>query len=377
MKKTKSIITIIMGVVAFLTSSCSSNTYKIEGTTSGVADGKLVRLSTWGMESQSLDSAIVKDGKFEFTRTYGEAEENYALNLSCVGDETKNEWASLTLYAEPGKTIKAHLDMQDYKKNSISGSPLNDKENAHYQEVNKWSDIIIPLRMKANDPSLTIEERQKADRDADIEYMKLRAIEEQYMLDNADNLIGISKFETIGATFSKKAKQQFMEMVAEKYKNHPALLKEKERMEVEGKTAEGQSMTDLEMETPEGKMVKLSDFTGKTKLTLIDFWASWCGPCRKEMPNIRKIYADYKSQGLGLIGVSLDTDKDKWVNAIAYEKLDYPQMSDLKGWKSAAAPAYNIQGIPFTLLISQDGTIVGRNLHGEELVKRIEDYLAQ
>ena len=374
MKKT---ISFFAAIVSLLMVSCTSNTYKIEGTTNGIADGKMVRLSKWGMESQLLDSTLVKDGKFEFTRTFGELEENYALSISCVGDEEKNQWASITLYGEPGATIKVHLDMEDFKKNSISGSPLNDKENAYNQEINKWSDVIIPLREKANDPSISEEERSQADRDADAEYTKLLKVEEKYLLDNADNVIGISKFETMGPAFSKEAKQQFLEKVNEKYKNHPAVVKERENMEVEAKTAEGQPMADLEMATPEGQNVKLSDLVAKSKLTLVDFWASWCGPCRKEIPSIKKIYADYKGKGLGLVGVSFDSDKDKWLKGIADLKLDYPQMSDLKGWECAASDVYNIHSNPFTLLISQDGTIVGRNLHGEELIKRIEEPLSK
>ena len=98
------------------------------------------------------------------------------------------------------------------------------------------------------------------------------------------------------------------------------------------------------------------------------------GPCRQEIPNIKKIYANYKSRGLGLVGVSFDTDKEKWVKAISDMHLDYPQMSDLKGWQCAASLIYNIQGIPFTLLVSKYGTIIGRNLHGDDLNKRIEEY---
>jgi thiol-disulfide isomerase/thioredoxin len=110
---------------------------------------------------------------------------------------------------------------------------------------------------------------------------------------------------------------------------------------------------------------------GKSKYVLVDFWASWCGPCRAEMPYVVEAYQKYHDKGLEVIGVSFDNDKDAWVAAIGSLKMPWPQMSDLKGWESAAAGAYNIQSIPANVLIDEQGKIVAKNLRGEDLLDKM------
>jgi peroxiredoxin len=121
--------------------------------------------------------------------------------------------------------------------------------------------------------------------------------------------------------------------------------------------------------TPEGKNVKLSDHFGN--YLLLDFWASWCGPCRKENPNVLKAYNKYKSQGFSVFGVSLDRNKEAWMNALAKDSLTWVNVSDLKFWDSAPAKLYNISKIPSNVLIDPSGKIAARNLRGEDLVKKL------
>lgn len=130
---------------------------------------------------------------------------------------------------------------------------------------------------------------------------------------------------------------------------------------------------EIELVSPKGKLIKLSDFKGK--LVLIDFWASWCGPCRKEMPNVIKIYSKFKNKGFEIYGVSLDQDKEKWMEAITKDGINWPQVSDLKYWDNVAARIYNVQGIPYTVLIDKDGKIIAKNLRGQELEKKIAEVL--
>ena len=133
--------------------------------------------------------------------------------------------------------------------------------------------------------------------------------------------------------------------------------------------------TNLTMENPEGQEVSLSDYVGNGKLVLIDFWATWCGPCRREMPNIVSLYDKYKNKGFEIVGVSFDHNAEAWRNGIKQMNMTWPQMSDLKGWQSEGGAVYGISSIPYTILISGDGTIVARNLQGEELYDKIEELL--
>ncbi len=141
------------------------------------------------------------------------------------------------------------------------------------------------------------------------------------------------------------------------------------------KTAVGQTFVDFTMNTPEGKPIKLSDYAGKGKYVLVDFWASWCGPCRQEMPNLVKAYAQYKSKGFEIVGVSLDKDAKSWTGGINKLNITWPQMSDLKYWDCQGAKLYAIRSIPHTVLIDKSGKIIARGLHGEELQAKLAELL--
>ena len=132
---------------------------------------------------------------------------------------------------------------------------------------------------------------------------------------------------------------------------------------------------DFGMETPDGKPIKVSDFVGKNKYTLIDFWASWCGPCRAEMPTVVKAYDEFHEKGLEIVGVSLDSNKNDWVRAIGELQMTWPQMSDLKGWDSFGAQLYNVHAIPTNVLVDQKGRIVAENLRGEYLLQKLATLL--
>jgi thiol-disulfide isomerase/thioredoxin len=127
------------------------------------------------------------------------------------------------------------------------------------------------------------------------------------------------------------------------------------------------------MNNTKGNAISLSSFKGK--YVLVDFWASWCGPCRAENPNVVKAYRKFHSKGLDILGVSLDDEKEKWADAIKKDNLNWAQVSDLKGWQNAAAVLYGVQGIPMNFLIDRQGKIAGKGLRGEDLEKTLEEEL--
>lgn len=147
------------------------------------------------------------------------------------------------------------------------------------------------------------------------------------------------------------------------------------RYDTESRLAVGAVAPEIKLPQPSGDTLALSSLRGK--IVLIDFWASWCGPCRRENPYNTKLYKKWHSQGFEIIGVSLDEDKGRWKGAIATDSLVWRHVSDLKGWGSAPAKIYNVTGIPNTFLLDQNGRILAKGLRGEELGNKLEEIFAK
>ena len=147
----------------------------------------------------------------------------------------------------------------------------------------------------------------------------------------------------------------------------------KEIIDAAKKTALGIKAADFTLNDKDGNPVTLSAYQGK--YLFIDFWASWCGPCRAENPNVANAYRKYHSDQFDILGVSLDDSRDAWLKAVNNDKLEWAQVSDLKAWDSKIVTGYGIKGIPFNMLLDKEGRIIARNLRGPSLDKKLKEIL--
>ena len=163
------------------------------------------------------------------------------------------------------------------------------------------------------------------------------------------------------------------ERLYEKYPHEGMVANLKSKVDAVKNTAVGQMAPEISLNNPEGKEVSLSSLRGK--YVLIDFWASWCGPCRQENPNVVRMYEKYKDKGFEIYGVSLDRDEAAWLRAIEKDGLDWVHVSDLNFWNSTVVPLYNIEGIPMTVLVDKEGKIIAKNLRGPSLEAKLSELL--
>ena len=370
----KKIVFIITSALLFVAcNNLKDNEFLISGTANGIENGKKVFIEVQ-TETGTLakDTAVVTDGKFELK---GITEE---IDLGFIRIE--NEQINLPLILEEGN-ININIVKDSLHKSTLGGTPNNDKFQKFNTESRAISEKVAKFE-KDNGP-----EMQKAQMSNDTvtinkllkEYKKfqneMNDYSKKFIKENPDAYLSVLLLENflMRQYLTPEEIKSYFEGLDKDVKETKSGKKIKTALDSMTAIVIGKPAPNFSAPSPEGKTISLKESLGK--VTIIDFWASWCGPCRAENPNVVALYNEFHPQGLNIIGVSLDKDAAKWKEAIAKDGLIWPHVSNLKFWEDPIAKQYNVQSIPATFILDEKGNIVAKDLRGEELRAKVAALL--
>ena len=364
----------LVALITILLLACqseNSNSPKFIGNAKNVKDSTEVIVYSTSEENNldPVDTVTVQNEKIEFELP---EVDNQRLYLLKVGDLKGN-----VIFINENKDVKASIYKDSLRSSEITSGKNNDLLQEYLGMVQKMGAKMKAMqgdyrsaRMKKElDKAKEIRKKQSEVNDEYIEKQKTLVKENSNSLVALMILSDLYQQKRIPSNESKKLYQSLSADI----QDTPIGKKINEQLEKTSKTDIGEIAPKFSAPNPQGKEVSLEDAMGK--ITLIDFWASWCKPCRIENPNVVKLYNEYHDDGFNIIGVSLDKSKSKWVKAIKDDQLDWYHISNLKAWSEPIAQKYGIRSIPKTYLIDDEGKIIAKNLRGGELREKVAELL--
>lgn len=343
------------------------------------AKGKTIAINSFQNNKMvPLDSATLdKKGKFKLNFKISDPKEFYSLSLSkenyalLILDSTSTE---SKLFFKADSTIIT----KDY---TISGSEESKDILEFTTIVNQFQEELNELKKDYSHP----DSAQVAQLKQQILYKSFTEKRNSFVdnhLNSLALLITTSYFNPQAELDWFKKIEKALSVSVPNSKYHMAITSQIQQIEAASKPQTqpqgiqqdiniGKEFTELNFTDPNGKAITMESLKGN--YVLVDFWASWCKPCRMENPNVVNLYNKYKDKGFSVYSVSLDTDKNRWLNAIEQDNLTWPNhVSDLKGWKTEATQIYQFRGIPYTMLVDPNGKIIATKLRGQQLDRQME-----
>ena len=373
-----------LSFVILLISSCKSEgdgNLKVKGVIKGNTEKQTVFLDAMELDAaapRTLDTAVLQaaDASFTLNGEPTEYEGIYRLRFEKQG--------VFILLVNDRNDLEVKADwknIDNYTTNSAASNSFKQVLKTFNDRLTNIDTMRLALAQAKNNKS-----SDSLQRAMDSSFRAYVTATENYLLNYADTtssaaialyIVGpllrsqleAPRFETVMTSMSKKFSTH--PMVQKTVKGYFDFMQEQQRAQLADFT--GKQAPEFTLPDTEGRRISLSSFRGK--YVLVDFWASWCGPCRQENPNLVNAYNEYKDSNFTVLGVSLDRTKQAWLKAIKDDKLTWKQVSDLKFWESMVVPLYRIEGIPFNVLVDPNGTVIASNHRGPALQAKLSEVL--
>ena len=358
----KVVVTCVAIGIVGLSSCQSSNSYHITGMLpEGASDTVLLYV-----DRELIGTAIAENKKFSFHGTF---EKPQIAAMHIAGEKKSHQ-----VFLEAGK-ISATYNPSS-RRFIFRGAKLNDIIARFYDENQK--DF---MRMEEIKEMYSLQESKEAKEKLRMEYLdlhgKVASLNKEYLLSQPTTLASLSLLvQAVGKLSDEELKQELDKLAQfSEYSLYQYLEKDYQGRIKMRNVSEGKKAPNFKGETPEGEMLEMSDLLKENKILIIDFWASWCPPCRAENPHTVAMYNKWHPKGLEILGVSLDKDKEAWIKAIKEDKLTWKHVSELNHWKSKLVELYAVNSVPTLLIVNSEGMIVARGLRGEKLRAKVEELL--
>ena len=360
----KKVFFLILAVAVF---ACSKPGYKLTVSLMG-AEGKVILEKMESGKLVAKDSAEVKDGVAVLN---GAVELPDVYYLSVAGQRGK-----MILFLENSKiNVVGKVDSINYA--SVTGCVVHDEYDVVNKKIRKISEEYMGYYKQAREADAagdTAKSKELMNKVDEI-YKGVGVLQEEFVKTHPASFATPYFLQSISYEKTATELEQLVNALDPNVAASSTIVALRERIEAMKRVEVGKIAPDFTQNDKDGNPVKMAEVIAKNEYTLLDFWASWCGPCRAENPNVVAVFNAYKEKGFGVFGISLDQDKGKWLEAIEKDQLAWPHVSDLLYWNNSAAKMYAVNSIPANFLVNKQGEIVAKGLHGDDLKAKISELL--